>query len=142
LLGLHEPTASVFPIIPVLVFCIVFGLSMDYEVILVARVAEARRSGLDESAAIAEGVARTATVITSAAAIMVVVFAGFALGAFLPIKMLGFALSVAVLIDAVVVRMVIGPAILRLAGRWNWWPGGVGREDSAVAAQEESQAGA
>jgi len=121
--GLAEPTGAVFPIIPVLVFCIVFGLSMDYEVILVTRVAEARRSGLDESSAIVEGLARTATVITSAAAIMVVVFTGFALGAFLPIKMLGFALSVAVLIDAVAVRMVIGPALLRLAGRWNWWPG-------------------
>jgi putative drug exporter of the RND superfamily len=141
-LGLSEPTGSVFPIIPVLVFCIVFGLSMDYEVILVARVAEARRSGLDESEAIAEGVARTATVITSAAAIMVVVFAGFALGAFLPIKMLGFALSVAVLTDAVVVRMVIGPALLRLAGHWNWWPGGIGRTNDAVAAHEESPAGA
>ena len=124
--GLAEPTGSVFPIIPVLVFCIVFGLSMDYEVILVTRVAEARRSGLDESSAIVEGLARTATVITSAAAIMVVVFTGFALGAFLPIKMLGFALSVAVLIDAVAVRMVIGPALLRLAGRWNWWPGDSG----------------
>lgn len=124
-LGLAEPTGSVFPIIPVLVFCIVFGLSMDYEVILVARVAEARRSGLGESEAIAEGLARTATVITSAAAIMVVVFAGFTLGKFLPIKMLGFALSVAVLIDAIAVRMVIGPALLRLAGRWNWWPGGL-----------------
>jgi len=124
-LGLAEPTGSVFPIIPVLVFCIVFGLSMDYEVILVARVAEARRSGLAESPAIAEGLARTATVITSAAAIMVVVFAGFTLGEFLPIKMLGFALSVAVLIDAIAVRMVIGPALLRLAGRWNWWPGGL-----------------
>jgi putative drug exporter of the RND superfamily len=126
LVGLSAPTGSVFPIIPVLVFCIVFGLSMDYEVILVARVAEARRGGMDESAAIAEGLARTATVITSAAAIMVVVFAGFALGAFLPIKMLGFALSVAVLIDAIAVRMVIGPALLRLAGRWNWWPGHMG----------------
>jgi RND superfamily putative drug exporter len=124
-LGLAGPTGSVFPIIPVLVFCIVFGLSMDYEVILVARVAEARRNGMDESAAIAEGLARTATVITSAAAIMVVVFAGFTLGEFLPIKMLGFALSVAVLVDAIAVRMVIGPALLRLAGRWNWWPGGL-----------------
>ena len=127
LFGLAGPTGSVFPIIPVLVFCIVFGLSMDYEVILVARVAEARRGGLDESSAIAEGLARTATVITSAAAIMIVVFAGFALGGFLPIQMLGFALSVAVAVDAIVVRMVIGPALLRLAGRWNWWPGGVGR---------------
>ena len=124
-LGLAGPTGSVFPIIPVLTFCIVFGLSMDYEVILVARVAEARRSGLDENEAIAEGLARTATVITSAAAIMIVVFAGFTLGQFLPIKMLGFSLSVAVLIDAVAVRMVIGPALLRLAGRWNWWPGGL-----------------
>jgi RND superfamily putative drug exporter len=124
-LGLDGATGSVFPIIPVIVFCIVFGLSMDYEVILVARVAEARRSGLGESEAISEGLARTASVITSAAAIMIVVFAGFTLGAFLPIKMLGFALSVAVFIDAVAVRMVIGPALLRLAGRWNWWPGGL-----------------
>jgi RND superfamily putative drug exporter len=124
--GLPTPTGSVFPIIPVLVFSIVFGLSMDYEVILVARVAEARRGGLGESEAIAEGLARTATVITSAAAIMVIVFAGFTLGRFLPIKMLGLALAVAVLVDAIAVRMVIGPALLRLAGRWNWWPGGVG----------------
>jgi putative drug exporter of the RND superfamily len=124
-LGLAGPTGSVFPIIPVLVFCIVFGLSMDYEVILVARVAEARRGGLGESDAIAEGLARTATVITSAAAIMIAVFAAFTLGSFLPIKMLGFALSVAVLVDAIAVRMVIGPALLRLAGRWNWWPGGL-----------------
>jgi RND superfamily putative drug exporter len=124
-LGLAGATGSVFPIIPVVVFCIVFGLSMDYEVILVARVAEARRSGLGETDAIAEGLARTATVITSAAAIMIAVFAGFTLGEFLPIKMLGFALSVAVFIDAVAVRMVIGPALLRLAGRWNWWPGGL-----------------
>jgi RND superfamily putative drug exporter len=125
LLGLAGPTGSVFPIIPVIVFCIVFGLSMDYEVILVARVAEARRAGFAESPAIAEGLARSATVITNAAAIMIVVFAGFTLGEFLPIKMLGFALSVAVLVDAIAVRMVIGPALLRLAGRWNWWPGGL-----------------
>lgn len=125
LLGLAGPTGSVFPIVPVIVFCIVFGLSMDYEVILVARIAEARRAGFDESPAIAEGLARSATVITNAAAIMIAVFAGFTLGDFLPIKMLGFALSVAVLIDAVAVRMVIGPALLRLAGRWNWWPGGL-----------------
>src|SRR5262249_34973973 len=64
--------------------------------------------------------------LTGAAAIMVIVFAGFTLGEFLPIKMLGLALSVAVLVDAIAVRMVIGPALLRLAGRWNWWPGGVG----------------
>jgi RND superfamily putative drug exporter len=136
LLGLAGPTGSVFPIIPVLVFCIVFGLSMDYEVILVARVAEARRSGLGESAAIVEGLARTATVITSAAAIMVAVFAGFALGSFLPIKMLGFALTVAVVVDAIVVRMVVGPALLRLAGRWNWWPGGLSHQEPGGVADD------
>lgn len=124
LIGLDGPTGGVFPIVPILVFCIVFGLSMDYEVILVARVREARQSGMEETAAIAEGLARTGSVITSAAAIMVVVFAGFALGGFLLVKMLGFALAVAVLLDALVVRTVIGPAFLQLAGKWNWWPGG------------------
>jgi RND superfamily putative drug exporter len=96
---------------------------MDYEVFLVARVAEARRAGATEDEAIAEGLARTGTMITSAAAIMIVVFAAFMLGDFVMIKVLGFALAVAVLIDVTVVRLAIGPALLRLAGKWNWWPG-------------------
>ena len=121
--GLAGPTDRVFTIVPVLSFCIVFGLSMDYEVFLVSRVAEARRAGLPESDAIVEGLSRTGGVITSAAAIMTAVFAAFALGEFLPIQMLGFTLTVAVLLDATVVRTVIGPALLRLAGKWNWWPG-------------------
>ena len=108
---------------PILAFCIVFGLSMDYEVFLVSRVAEARRSGLPEAEAIVEGLARTGSVITSAGSIMIAVFAAFAMGSFLPVQMLGFVLTVAVLLDATVVRMVIGPALLRLAGQWNWWPG-------------------
>ena len=116
---------------PILAFCIVFGLSMDYEVFLVSRVAEARRSGLSESEAIVEGLARTGSVITSAGSIMIAVFASFAMGAFLPVQMLGFVLTVAVLLDATVVRMVIGPALLRLAGKWNWWPG-----ESRSSAQE------
>ena len=123
LLGLAGAVDGTFPAIPILVFCTVFGLSMDYEVFLVARVAEARRSGHDERAAIAEGLARTGGIITSAAAIMVVVFGAFTLGSFLLIKMLGFALAVAVLLDASVMRVAIGPALLTLAGRWNWWPG-------------------
>jgi len=121
--GLAGPTERVFTIVPVLAFCIVFGLSMDYEVFLVSRVAEARRGGLSEGAAIVEGLSRTGGVITSAAAIMTAVFASFALGEFLPIQMLGFTLTAAVLLDATIVRMVIGPALLRLAGKWNWWPG-------------------
>lgn len=123
ILGLAAPVDGTFPAVPILVFCTVFGLSMDYEVFLVARVAEARLAGHDERAAIAEGLARTGGIITSAAAIMVVVFGAFTLGDFLLIKMLGFALAVAVLLDASVMRVAIGPALLALAGRWNWWPG-------------------
>lgn len=125
LLGLSGPVDGVFPIVPVLVFCTVFGLSMDYEVFLVARVAEARRSGIGESEALVEGLARTGSVITSAAMVMIAVFASFTLGEFVLTKMLGFALATAVLLDATIIRMAIGPALLRLAGRWNWWPGRV-----------------
>ena len=124
-LGVRGGTGSVFPLVPIVAFAIVFGLSMDYEVFLVARVLEARRSGLSEMDAIPEGLARTAGLITSAAAIMIVVFAAFTFGNFLVVKMIGFTLAVAVLIDATLVRIVIGPALLRIAGDWNWWPGGL-----------------
>ncbi len=131
LLGVHAATGSIFPLVPIVAFAIVFGLSMDYEVFLVARVLEARRSGLSERDAIPEGMARTSGLITSAAAIMIVVFAAFTFGNFLVVKMIGFTLAVAVLIDATLVRMIIGPALLRIAGDWNWWPGGLAkRRDS------------
>lgn len=123
--GLAGPTGSVYPIVPILSFAIVFGLSMDYEVFLVARVLEERRRGLSERSAVVEGLARTAGLITSAAAIMIVVFTAFTLGDFLVVQMLGFTLAVAVFIDATVVRMVVGPALLQLAGDWNWWPLGL-----------------
>jgi len=122
-LGLSGPLDAIFPAVPVLVFCIVFGLSMDYEVFLVARIREARGAGLDERQAIAHGLSHTGGLITSAAAIMIVVFGAFVLGDFLLIKMLGFALAVAVLLDATVMRLAVSPALLTLAGRWNWWPG-------------------
>jgi RND superfamily putative drug exporter len=138
LLGVPGGTGSVFPLVPIVAFAIVFGLSMDYEVFLVARVLEARRSGLSEMDAIPEGLARTAGLITSAAAIMIVVFAAFTFGDFLVVKMIGFTLAVAVLIDATLVRIVIGPALLRIAGDWNWWPGGLAtaRSSSAVVNHE------
>ena len=125
LFGLAGPTGSVYPIVPILSFAIVFGLSMDYEVFLVARVLEERRGGLSERSAVVEGLARTAGLITSAAAIMIAVFIAFTLGDFLVVQMLGFTLAVAVFIDATVVRMVVGPALLQLAGDWNWWPLGL-----------------
>jgi putative drug exporter of the RND superfamily len=134
--GVPAGTGSIFPIVPIVAFAIVFGLSMDYEVFLVARVLEARRSGMSELEAIPEGVARTAGLITSAAAIMIVVFGAFTFGNFLVIKMLGFTLAIAVFIDATIVRIVIGPALLRVAGDWNWWPGGLSsaRSASVIAA--------
>jgi RND superfamily putative drug exporter len=134
-LGVPGGTGSVFPLVPIVAFAIVFGLSMDYEVFLVARVLEARRSGLSEVDAIPEGMARTAGLITSAAAIMIVVFAAFTFGNFLVVKMIGFTLAVAVLIDATLVRIVIGPALLRIAGDWNWWPGGLATARKATTAE-------
>jgi RND superfamily putative drug exporter len=132
-MGVPGGTGSIFPLVPIVSFAIVFGLSMDYEVFLVARVLEARRSGMSEEEAIPEGLAKTAGLITSAAAIMIVVFAAFTFGNFLVIKMIGFTLAVAVLIDATLVRIVIGPALLRLAGDWNWWPGGLAVKRTAPA---------
>jgi RND superfamily putative drug exporter len=123
LIGLDAPLGAVFPAVPILVFCVVFGLSMDYEVFLVSRIAEARRLGASDDDAIVEGLARTGGLITSAAAIMIAVFVAFTLGSFVFVKVLGLALATAVLVDATVVRMAIGPALLKLAGRWNWWPG-------------------
>ncbi len=125
LFGLDGPTGTVYPIVPILSFAIVFGLSMDYEVFLVARVLEERRAGLSERSAVIEGLARTAGLITSAAAIMIAIFIAFTVGSFLVVQMLGFTLAVAVFIDATVVRMVVGPALLQLAGDWNWWPLGL-----------------
>jgi len=151
LIGLSAPVSGVFPAVPIIVFCIVFGLSMDYEIFLVARVAEARRTGRSESDALVEALAKTGGVITSAAAIMIAAFSAFMLGGFLLMKMLGFALAAAVLVDATIVRMAVGPALLRLAGQWNWWPGspaaaparrsllpGEGERDTAVRAEREA----
>ena len=132
LMGVAAPTGSIFPLVPIVAFAIVFGLSMDYEVFLVARVREARMSGLDEKEAIVEGLARTAGLITSAAAIMIAVFAAFTFGDFLVVKMIGFTLAIAVFIDATLVRMVIGPALLRVAGDWNWWPGTLSQKTEAL----------
>jgi RND superfamily putative drug exporter len=135
LLGLAGPLDGIFPAVPLLVFCTVFGLSMDYEVFLVARVAEARRHGVDDNGAVVEGVRRTGGVITGAALIMTVVFGAFMLGDFVLMKILGFALAAAVLIDVTIVRLAVGPALLVIAGRWNWWPGGraAGSWDRSVA---------
>ena len=120
-LALRYPDA-LFSSVPIVVFCIVFGLSMDYEVFLVTRVQELRHAGHDDRSAIVESLVTTGPVITNAAAIMVVVFSAFMLSDLLVLAQLGTALTAAVLLDATLVRLVLGPALLQVAGRWNWWP--------------------
>ncbi len=122
-LGLTAPTHAVPLITPVILFCIVFGLSMDYEVFLLSRIKEAFDKSGDNRAATAEGLAATGGIITSAALIMVAVFGGFALARVSIVKMLGLGLAVSVLVDATIIRVLLVPALMRLLGRWNWWPG-------------------
>ncbi len=109
------------PFIPMMLFAIVFGLSMDYEVFLLSRMKEEFDRTGDNATAVADGLAMTARVITAAAAIMVVVFGAFLLEDQRTIKMFGVGLSVAVLIDATVVRMLLVPATMELLGAKNWW---------------------
>jgi uncharacterized membrane protein YdfJ with MMPL/SSD domain len=114
--------------VPVFLFVILFGLSMDYEVFLLSRVREAWLGGLPNSLAVARGLGLTARVITAAAAIMVVVFLGFVVTPDVSVKQIGLGLAVAVFIDATVVRMVLVPAVMELLGNANWWvPSWLGR---------------
>ncbi len=106
--------------IPVLAFAIVFGLSMDYEVFLISRVYEDWQAGRDASAAVTQGLARTGRVITAAAAVMVAVFGAFAISGDRVLAMFGMAMASAVFLDALVVRMVLLPAVLLLLGRTTW----------------------
>ncbi|MFN2542995.1 MAG: MMPL family transporter [Actinomycetota bacterium] len=113
---------------PLFQFTILFGLSMDYEVFLLARVREEYLKTGDNTEAVAWGLEHTGGLITSAAAIMVTVFGAFALGRLLPIKELGFGLAAAVLLDATIIRIMLVPATMRLLGKWNWWlPGWLDR---------------
>lgn len=107
--------------VPLFMFPILFGLSMDYQVFLVSRMREEYTSGLDTRQAVTRGLARTARVITAAAAIMVMVFLSVLFGADVGVKQIGLGLGVAVLIDASIVRLVLVPAIMELCGRANWW---------------------
>jgi RND superfamily putative drug exporter len=106
---------------PMLLFAIVFGLSMDYEVFLLSRMREEYDRTGDNTAAVADGLAVTARVITAAAAIMVFVFGAFVLGSDREIKLFGFGLAIAILLDATIVRLVLVPATMELLGDRNWW---------------------
>lgn len=112
---------SIDPTLPVIMFCTVFGLSMDYEVLLLSRVQEEYARLGDNTHAVAEGLERSGRLITGAAAIMVGVFAAFGLAEILIIKAIGLGMALAVAIDATLVRAIVVPATMRLLGRWNWW---------------------
>jgi RND superfamily putative drug exporter len=123
LFGLRGPTEAIYVAVPVLVFAVVFGLSMDYEVFLLSRIKEIfDRTGRNRQATM-EGLSATASTITSAAAIMIIVFGTFSFARVLVVQLIGFGLAVAVFLDATLIRMVLVPAIMHIAGRWNWWPG-------------------
>jgi uncharacterized membrane protein YdfJ with MMPL/SSD domain len=107
--------------VPLMMFPILFGLSMDYEVFLLSRIREEYDRHGDTTLAVARGLSRTARVITAAAAIMVTVFLSVVLGADVAVKQMGLGLAVAVLVDATVVRLVLVPSVMELLGRFNWW---------------------
>ncbi|MEE4025610.1 MMPL family transporter [Gordonia sp. PKS22-38] len=127
ILGVDHPVA-VSSWVPILIFAVLFGLSMDYEVFLLSRIREEWLATGDARAAVIAGLAKTGRVITTAAAIMVAVFLSFATETDIVIKMLGLGMAVAVLLDATLIRLVLVPATMSLLGRYNWWlPGWLDR---------------
>ena len=122
LFGVDAPTGVVPITVPLLIFCFLFGLSMDYEIFLLSRVRTIFDETGDNARSIGEGLADTGSVITSAALIMVAVFGAFAFARDVIVQMIGLGLAVAVFVDATVIRSALGPALMQVAGRWNWWP--------------------
>lgn len=116
-----QSNGGIISMVPILVASILFGLSMDYEVLLLSRIQEEYEATGDNKRSIATGLAHTGQVVTGAAIIMVAVFGGFVLADITMLKSLGFGLAIAVLLDATIVRGVLVPTTMSLMGRWNWW---------------------
>jgi RND superfamily putative drug exporter len=114
-LGISDSTA------PLLMFSIVFGLSMDYEVLILARIQEEYKKTGDNDLAVARGLARTGRLITSAALLLVVVIGAFGTSHIIFMKSLGLGMALAVLLDATIIRALLVPAAMKLMGHWNWW---------------------
>jgi putative drug exporter of the RND superfamily len=141
LLGFTSPGA-IETWVPVIVFAFAFGLSMDYEVFLLARIKESYDTGLRNDEAVRVGLQRSGRIITSAALLIVIVFCGFAAGRELGIKELGFALAIAVVVDATLVRCLLVPATMTLVGDLNWWaPGPLRRLHARFGLRESEGAG-
>jgi len=138
---LNFTAAPLDPSVPVLLFCLVFGLSMDYEVLLISRIQEEYRKTGDTTQAVARGLEKSGRLITGAAAIMVAVFLAFGLADVVLIKSIGLGLALAVAIDATLVRALIVPAVMRLLGRANWWaPRGLKRLHQRISLGEQQAA--
>jgi RND superfamily putative drug exporter len=120
LIGLGRP-GPIEAWAPMMLFAVVFGLSMDYEVFLLTRIREEYDRTGDNAQAVADGLAATGRVITAAAAIMICVFGAFVLGEGRDLKLLGFGLAFAIFIDATLVRLILVPAVMELMGKWNWY---------------------
>ncbi|MGA3677427.1 MMPL family transporter [Lysinibacillus agricola] len=108
-------------IIPVIVFCLVFGLSMDYEVFLISRIQEEYQKDADNTRATIDGLTSTSRIITSAALIMIVITGAFAFTDVMPVKQIGVGIAIAVAIDATIIRLMLVPSLMKLLGDWNWW---------------------
>jgi RND superfamily putative drug exporter len=126
--------------VPILMFAVLFGLSMDYEVFLLSRVREYWLATGDAHGSVVRGLGSTGRVITSAALIMIAVFVGFALDPDVTVKMTGVGMAAAVLIDATIVRMMLVPAVMAMLGRANWWlPGWLDRLLPTVNVEGEGE---
>jgi len=125
---------------PVILFCVLFGLSMDYEVFLLTRMRETWEATGDNPTAVAHGLERSGRIVTSAALIVIVVAGSFAFADIVLIKALGVGIAIAVALDATVVRALLVPATMRLLGRWNWWlPSFVARRLPAIEDAEPAE---
>jgi RND superfamily putative drug exporter len=121
LIGVSADAGGVDSSLPLMMFAVIFGLSMDYEIFLLSRVQEGHVKGLDTRVAVKQAIQHTAGIITSAALIMIIVFAAFIAGEVIANKTVGLGLAVAVFLDATLVRLILVPAVMVLAGKWNWW---------------------
>jgi len=124
--GLHsvlglQPSSQIEAWIPIFLFAMLFGLSMDYEVFLVTRMREAWDETHDNGRAVGLGLERTGRIVTAAAIVMVAAFSGFVAGRVVGLQEFGLGLAVAIFVDATIVRALLVPSLMALFGRWNWW---------------------
>ena len=120
LFGLYQ-SSQIEGWIPIFLFALLFGLSMDYEVFLVTRMREAWDEHADNKQAVADGLERTGRIVTAAAIVMVAAFSGFIAGRIAGLQEFGLGLAVAIFLDATIVRALLVPSLMAVLGRWNWW---------------------